>query len=277
MSGRYLWLRVWGLCALCLLAVASAGEAAKGTDRPPPPGVDLPFPVGEKLTYTIYWGWIAVGESVATTEWDWIDEAWKLRIRFRTRSNAVLSTLYPVDDTIETLLDGETLRPEEFIVDIQEGGHIRKERTVFDWEEMEAHYTRFREEKPDEKKTLALKENTRDLVSFLYFMRETPFEKGETYTYEVMTEGKLYRLLVKGAGEEGIKLDRYGRVKSRRLDPEAKFEGVFVRKGKLRVWVSEQDRQIMTKVQAKTPFADVRLLLKSVEGPGDDIWVRDSK
>ena len=249
-------------------AAGGKAEEVKAADRPAPPEVDLPFPVGEKLTYTIYWGWIAVGESVATTEWVWRDGAWKLRIRFRTRSNKVLSTLYPVDDTIETFLHGETLLPEIFLVDIHEGGHVRKERTEFDWEAMEARYTRFREEKDDEKKTLELKEGTRDLVSFMYFMRETPFEGGESYTYEVMTEGKLYALIVHAGGKEKVKLDPLGKVESRRLDPEAKFEGVFVRKGKLSVWVSDHERQILTKVKAETPFANVRLLLKTVEGPG---------
>lgn len=256
-------------------AVTEAGTAtAPGADVPKP-GVELPFPVGEKLTYSIYWGWIGVGRSVATTRWEWIDEQWRLVIRFRTKSNKVLSSLYPVDDEVVSVIDPHTLRPLLFRMNLKEGRHRRDETTVFDWEAMRARFTKKHQNKPDEKKTYAIKKNTRDLVSFMYFMRQTPFAENGEYDYEVMSDEKLYDLKVKSRKTEEIKLDVYGKVESLRLDPEARFQGVFVRKGKMRVWVSEDDRRLMTKLFLDTPFANVRLLLKSVEGPGADDWIRD--
>jgi len=262
-----------GLCRCVLAVVLGISVGIAEENRPPPPDVDLPFPVGERLTYTIYWGWIAVGESVASTDWVWEEGEWKLRIRFRTRSNSILSSLYPVDDTITTLLNGNTLKPEQFIVDINEGKTERNELTVFDWDAGKAFWTKFHDDKEDEKESIDLAEDTRDLVSFMYFMRRTPFDPGNTYSFEVLTDAKIYKLLVNANALEEIKLDRYGKVKSRRLDPQAKFQGIFVRKGSMRVWVSEDERRIMTKMFIDTPFANVRVLLKSVDGPGEDFWV----
>ena len=60
------------------------------------------------------------------------------------------------------------------------------------------------------------------------------------------------------------------------LEPEAAFEGLFVRKGKMRLWVSEDDRRLITKATIKVPVASLVLKLKEVTGPGDDIWVTKS-
>lgn len=264
---------------LCLMT-GTAGRVlseAVPADRPPVPELDLPFPVGEKLTYVIYWGWIGVGTSEATTDWVWRDDDWSLQIKFRTKSNGVVDKLYPVDDRVEVFIDPDTLRPISFELDLNEGKTTRHAITLFDWKAMQATYTRKREGRKDEVHLIDLEEDTRDLVSFMYFMRRHEFKDKETYEFTVLADEKLYELFVKTSGYDRVKLENYGRVKSLKMDPEAQFDGVFVRKGKMQVWLSDDDRQLLTKLQLDTPFANVRLLLRSVEGPGDDKWIRDSK
>ncbi|MDA3874983.1 MAG: DUF3108 domain-containing protein [Kiritimatiellae bacterium] len=264
---------------LCLLTgfAGRARSEAEPAARPPVPELDLPFPVGEKLTYVIYWGWIGVGVSEATTNWVWRDEAWSLQIKFRTQSNGVVDKLYPVDDRVEVYIDPVTLRPDTFILDLNEGKTSRHAITEFDWDTMQSTYTRKREGREDEVHLIKLEEGTRDLVSFMYFLRQYEFTDRTTYSYKVLADEKLYSLTVKTSGFDNIKLENYGRIKSLKMDPEAKFDGVFVRKGKMQLWLSQDDRQLLTKLQLDTPFANVRLLLRSVEGPGGDEWILDSE
>jgi hypothetical protein len=241
----------------------------------PKPIVSLPFPVGESLVYDLYWGWIGVGQSVATTDWEWDEEGkrWLLLIRFRTKSNGVLEKLYPVDDTVETRVDPLTLRPLSFHINLNEGRHSRDEKTIFDWETLQASFKGVKNGKEREK-TFPIKANTRDIVSFMYFMRQTPFaEKGE-YDFEVLSDEKLYELKVLSRKLEKINLKEYGKVESLKLNPKAAFDGVFVRKGEMEIWVSRDPRQIITKAEVDTPFANVKVLLRSVSGPGDDFWVK---
>lgn len=242
---------------------------------PPVPEVTFPFPVGETLTYTIYWGWIAVGESKATTRWEWVEDRWLLRIRFRTVSNGVIAKLYPVDDVVDTFVDPVTAHPVSHILNLQEGKHERKSRTLFDWEKLQAVYTKEHTDKEDEVKTIALKPGSRDLVSFMYFLRKHRFEDQQAYEFEVLSDYKLYQLTVTTEGTDKIHLDEYGKVKSLKLLPEAEFEGVFVRSGKMVIWLSDDERHLLTKLLLDTPFANVKLLLKSVEGPGAEDWKKE--
>lgn len=262
---------------LILLVVPVLCGAAAGAEpvRPPYPDVELPFPVGEKLTYSIFWGWIGVGEAVATTEWVWMEGRWQLRIQTRTTSNKVLSALYPVDDLVETLMDPVTLRPLVFHMNLNQGDRHRHETTVFDWENMEAHFVRKRKDREDELKSYEIRPDTRDIISFMYFMRKTPFEENSTYEFEVMSDEKLYDLTVNTKETEKVHLDRYGKVQSLRMDPKAEFQGMVIKRGSMRLWVASEGRQVLTKIFIDTPFANVRLLLKSAEGPGAEDWLTE--
>ena len=70
------------------------------------------------------------------------------------------------------------------------------------------------------------------------------------------------------------KLAKQEPVPSVKLKPTATFEGLFVRKGEMEVWVSTDPRRIITMASAKIPVASIRLVLDEVKGPGDDFWVR---
>lgn len=261
------------------------GEIEVGEMSPqkhPYPEVEFPFPVGEIIESDVYWGALLVGKSRATTRWIWdvLGERWLLSIKFRTKSNHVISTIYPVDDEIESVVDPKSLRPLTFKKNLNEGKRHSNEFTVFDWQKMEATWTRSRlknGEKKRSEKTYAIKENTRDLVSFMYFMRGQELKPNSTYEFQVMADEKMYDLVVETQDIEEINLPRYGKVKSLRITPKAAFEGIFVRKGEMTLWVSRDARRIMTKMDVDTPFANVHVKMNRITGPGDDFWIENGK
>ena len=57
------------------------------------------------------------------------------------------------------------------------------------------------------------------------------------------------------------------------VEPEAKFGGIFNRKGKVKLWFSRDDRRLCAKMTGKVPLAKVKAVLIEVVGPGDDNWV----
>ncbi len=259
--------RAGALCGLACGALLLTGfVAAEAAIQP-----EVGFPVGETLTYQIYWGVIPVGQSRVRTEWVEHEGRQLLAIRFRTRTTGVLKRIYPVNDYIETLVEPETMLPVRFTKQLNEGRYHCDEVTHFDYD---AGVARFHSRNRDRTKEYAIDESVRDLVSFMYNLRSeaSGFQLGVEREYKVMADEKLYDILVKPIEVEKLKLPGYGRVRSVRFEPEAKFEGLFVRKGKLWVWVSDDDRRIVTRVQAKIPVASVKLVLADVDGPGADFW-----
>jgi hypothetical protein len=87
-----------------------------------------------------------------------------------------------------------------------------------------------------------------------------------------MADDKIYDLFVKALGEETVKLATFGAVKSMKLEPTAAFDGLFVRKGRMTVWVSQDKRNLVTRMVAGVPVASIKVVLSEVRGPGDDFW-----
>jgi hypothetical protein len=242
---------------------------------PPPSASNLWFQVGEELHYNIYWGFISVGETTVTTEWvKHADGRILLLIRYKTRTNGVVEALYPVEDNQEALIDPETFLPVYYLKKSRQGKRRSHEITVFDHPNRVAHWESILKEKTKE---IPIDADTRDLITLMYLTRSMKYEVGDNLTMKVMSDEKIYDLYIKVAEKEIVELDKYGRVGSLRFEPEAAFDGLFVRKGKMTVWVSNEDRKICTKIAAKVPVASIRIVLAEVRGPGEDFWVGRAK
>ncbi|HOW96545.1 MAG TPA: DUF3108 domain-containing protein [Kiritimatiellia bacterium] len=238
------------------------------------PVPELWFPVGEKLTYRIYWGMFKVGITTTATGWIEEDGRTRLAIRFRTRTNRILEKLYPVDDFLEAIIDPVTFLPVRFTKRLKEGRYRADETTVFDHARGVAHW---RSNMTDKKKDFAIEPDTRDVISFMYFMRSRPLKIGDTVHARVMADEKLYDLYVNIRRRENLKLPEMGRRPSVKLEPEAAFNGLFVRKGKLWMWVSDDKDRFCTKLAAKVPVASVSLWLTKVEVEPDRVVTGESE
>lgn len=255
-----------------LLLIAWGWAAIVGPARASvEPEPALWFEVGEELVYRIHWGVISVGESRVTTEW--MEESGRrlLVIRYRTRSNAFLDRIYRVDDVVEAVIDPVTFLPLRFSKVLNEGRYKTDELTLFDHAAGKATWQNRRR---GTTKEFAIEPDTRDLISFMYYMRQRAFQPGDTAQYRVMADEKLYDIFLTVGPRDTLKMERYGKVSSVRITPEAAFEGLFVRKGKMTVWVSEDERRLATRIQATVPVADIHINLHEVRGPGSDFWVR---
>lgn len=249
-----------------LLGLASADELIPHPDSPW-------IPVGETITYKLYWGLLPVATSTATTEWVDYDGKQRIAIRIRTRSNSVIEKLYPVDDFIESIVDPDTLLPLRFTKKLSEGRYRANETTVFDREKCMAYLTKVKKDGGIRNKEYAITEDTRDLLSFMYFMRSQPLEVGENSRLEVMADEKLYDLLLNVPRMQNVSLDKFGNISAIRVEPKAKFQGLFVRKGEMTLWVAQKTRKYLAKMSVKVPIASVNMLLYKVEGTGSEDWV----
>ena len=254
-----------------LLLVLLAVRAVTAAGAEPVAEPELWFPVGEQLVYRIYWGRIPVGISYVTTGWVEQDGRKLLRIRYRTRTNRFLSKLYPVDDTIEALIEPRSFLPVRFTKNLSEGRHRKLEVTAFDHAHTNAVWTSVLKNKTQ---VFAIEPDTRDLVTFTYFMRKHVSQPGSRAQYRVMADDRIYDVWLQAGAVEPVRLPVYGDVDSVRIDPEAAFEGLFVRTGKLSLWSSQDARRVMTRGVAAVPVGSVRVILVDVNGPGDDFWTQ---
>lgn len=261
------------LIAIGLLALPAQAQ----TSAPHPGPVFLPgfhWPVGEELTYRLYWGYLPVGTATVRTEWTTEEGRRLLAIRIRTKSNQVIAKVYPVDDTVESLVEPETFLPVRFTKNLSEGTHRRYETTVFDRTNRTARWTA---KLSGRTKTFPIPADIRDIPSLMYYLRSHEFVPGTRPVFKVMADEKVYDVGVKVDSRETLDLPRYKNVRCIKTEPDAAFEGIFVRKGRLWIWISDDKRCLATRIEASIPVANVRAVLWSVTGPGNDRWSVSAK
>ena len=261
-----------------ILAAAGAGWALAAPAAPEPPGPpwDVPppqlwFPVGETVDYDISWGIFTVGKATARAEWLERDGRRLLALTVEGKSNGIVEKLYPVDLFLQTILEPVSFLPLSFEKKSREGRHRYHEMTAFDHAAKKGHWESRLSSK---QKDFDIEADTRDLMGLMYWIRKDPIRAGETRQYRVMTDEKLYELIVEAGQAERVNLENYGKVACIKMEPKGKFNGMFVRKGRMWLWLSDDARYTICRAAASVPVASIKIMLKNVRGPGDDFWTR---
>jgi len=234
------------------------------------PDVELWFPVGEELIYRAYWGVLYVGDASITSSWvQEEDGRTVILLRVRAQSNRVLRTIFPVDNLMETRVDPETFLPISYLRRWRHGRREAHEVTTFDYAAGKAHFKDLLE---DKEKEYEIAPDTRDLISFIYYMRSQQLEAGTTTEYRVMSDDKIYDLELEATTTERIRTSNHGYVDTLRVVPKAEFEGIVQDRGYSELWVSQDPRRLSVLIEVVVPVASVRLRLMEVRGPGEDAW-----
>lgn len=265
--GISVWLGATGVSPVW----AETSAAGLPWDAPLP---ELWFPVGEEIDYEVFWGLFMVGEATAKADWLNRDGRRLLALTVKAKSNGIVEKLYPVDEYLETLLDPATFLPLSFEKNSHEGKRHTHELTTFDHAAKTGHW---RSLIKDKQKDFAIEADTRDLLGLMYWIRKEPIQAGEKRQYNVMTDEKMYELIIDSGKKEKVSLEEYGKVPCIKMEPIGKFNGLFVRKGRMWLWVSDDPRYTICRAVASVPVASIKIMLKRVKGPGDDFWIQDRK
>ena len=129
----------------------------------------------------------------------------------------------------------------------------------------------------DDQEDFDIEEDTRDLMALMYWIRKDPIQTGETRQYRVMSDEKMYELIVESGKKDTVHLEEYGKVKCIKMEPKGKFNGLFIRKGRMFLWLSDDARYTICRATASVPVASIKIMLKRVRGPGDDFWTQTEK
>ena len=218
------------------------------------------FRVGETLEYDIRWMGIGVGTgTLEVKEIVPIEGKNAYHVVVATRSNRFLSTFYPVEDEIHSYVDVETLLPYKFRKIQHEGRYRADEEMVYDQANHKATYHSFRN---NSTKEMEIPPNVQDSLSTLFYFRTLPLEMGKSVFIDVNADEKNWRLEVKLLKLGLLKLFAKKEVPALLTEPLAKFHGVFIRKGRMQIWFSLDEKRTPLYMKASVPFGIVEVVLK---------------
>lgn len=234
-----------GIAAVGLLfALANGSGAQSNSDVPDVKYANVPFGVGERMTYKVSLGIVGtVGTGVLEVDsaLDTINDHPSYELHFQITGGIPFAR---VDDDYHSWLDAHTLVARRFKQDQHE---VRYERhRTFDFFPEERRW-----KQTDNNETGVLPtDSPLDDVSFLYFIRTLPLVVGETYTLNRYFKDDSNPVTVKVLRKETITTGA-GTFRTIVVQPIIKTKGLFSEGGKAEVFFTDDDKRILVALKSK--------------------------
>lgn len=185
----------------------------------------------------------------------------------RVRSNAVLSTLYPVDDVLHSFFDLNHMRSIHFEQKRKEGMNHVWEETFFYYELGQASTQSYAN---GEKKWFEIpKDGVQDKLSTIYYMRCMNWKTRNFASTVLGNDKRNYEVRMTKLKTEVLHTDDFQPIPTFQVRPNMEYLSGFVKKGNMWIWVSNDDFKIPIRVEAKLPIGTVTASLVKVEGVKD--------
>jgi len=200
-----------------------------------------PFNPGERLTYNISWSkLISAGTAVMEVKKEKAENGRDiLRFISTARTIGMADKVYRVRDTVQSLFDTANMESLSYDLDQSHGKRKKKRHMVFDHEAGEVSFT-----ENDRQETLAIKRHTQDALSSLYYLRtKRDFIVGTPIIFDIHDGGKNWSVEVHVLGRERLQTP-VGDFDTIKVKTYPKYEGVFMHKGEIFIWLTDDDRKI---------------------------------
>ncbi|OGC75990.1 MAG: hypothetical protein A2145_00755 [candidate division Zixibacteria bacterium RBG_16_40_9] len=202
------------------------------------------FGVGEKLEYSVNYGFINAGSAIMEIDAIIDIRGHKcFRIISTAKSNNFFSTFYRVNDRVLSFIDVAGIYSIWFEKHLREG-NFKSDRWVSFHQDKNIAIN-------NKSDTIAIPEFVQDVLSAMYYIRTQPLEVGKSILVDNHTDNKNYPLEVKILRKEKIKVDA-GKFECFVVEPLLQEgAGVFQHKGKLTVWLTDDQYRLPVLMKSK--------------------------
>ena len=207
--------------------------------------------VGERLVYSVKYLGIEVGRGIAE-----VKEITEIRgrkayhIAVQVRSASVLDWIYKVRDVHHSYIDVEKLHSLRYEKILQEG-HYRADE-VMDYDQ-EKHIAAYFSRKNKTRKEMEIPQDVQDTLSCGFWFRLQDIDPGSQIHIPVNADEKNWDMEVKVLKKTNLNLKGFGEKEALEVEPEIQFQGLFVKRGKIRGWIGTDERRLPLKMKVKIP------------------------
>lgn len=236
--------------ALTLFSSTSAGTG------------ELPFNVGEKLTYEGKWLFFKAGKAVSHIP-EKVNENGRdlLHFSLHTETTNIIASIWTMDDHFDSFWDPKLQATRRLKVRIRESTYENDKEVLFHHQKGIA-IVKQNEDPPEE---FNLEKGANDFFAGGHFARTFPLKVKEKYEYPIFEDNQNYHMIIKVLKKERINM-MGGKIDTIMTKIRVKFEGAFKSKDTLYVWFSDDQYKAPVKLKLSSFFGSVVLNLVEYEG-----------
>lgn len=228
-----------------------------------------PFRVGEKVTLEVsYFAVVAGDMTIETRGLAEVNGRKSYRFAGTAKSTSVFAMFYAVDDWFETFVDYESMLPQSYSLHVKESKQLREVRTLFDWGTKKAKYwdKKINSEKKLEEKNVEwdLPAFSQNVFSVVYYLRTFQLKPGKKIQIRVGHEGKNLLMTADVVRKERINTPA-GDFDCVVIKPSISLDGHFKPVGDIFVWLTDDDRKFVVRVESKIKIGKVVGVAKALD------------
>lgn len=228
-----------------------------------------PYRIGEKVILDVSYFGVSAGDMTLEVR-PFVNANGRKSYHFAGTavSTSVFAMFYAVDDWFETFLDYETLTPSSYALHVKESKQLRETRCLFDWSKMQATYWDKKinaEQKVEERKfEWEIPGYAQNIFTALYYLRNFQLKVGKKFAFYVAHEKE--NLLVTGEVIRKEKLSTaIGELDTVVVKPKIELNGVFKPVGDIFVWLTDDDRKLVVRIESKIKIGTIVAAVKSLQ------------
>ena len=207
--------------------------------------------VGERFLYQISYLGLVVGEAETLVK-ELVDfngrKAYHVEVHVRSRS--IIDYLYPVRDIHHSYIDAEHFHSLSYEKNLSEGKYKVHEKMTYD---QDKHVAEYHSLTNGSKKIMLIPKNVQDQVSAGFWFRMQKVAPRSKVVIPVNADEKNWDLEIEVGNMEKIKHHPIGVFEAVHLIPKIKFQGLFVKRGRIEGWMGLDSGRIPLKMKVKVP------------------------
>lgn len=224
------------------------------------------YQAGEDLKFKIKYGWFKASEATLKVKKAEINNKEVLYVDGFGKSTGLLDIFFKVRDEYKSYIDPETGLPQMFVRKINEGGHIKDKKLVFNHN---SNSVKVYDRKHNTSNRFSFKEGSQDMISVLYYLRNTvdrrSIKVGDVIEVNLFFDEENFPFQVKFLGREKISTD-FGKVPTLKFRPYVMAGRVFEEKESLTMWITDDKNKIPVKIEAKLAVGSLTAKLTEFRG-----------
>jgi len=166
-------------------------------------------------------------------------------------SNDFLDGFYKVEDEIHSYIDTEFFYTHRFEKHQREGRY--KSDEVMDYDQVN-HTARYESLLNGTVKTMEIPPRVQDVVSSFYCFRLEDMKPGDVVIMDVNADEKNWKLPIDVLEAVPLELRNRGVIDALKIEPKAKFKGLFVDRGRLLIYLSADKERVPLLIKIHTPW-----------------------
>jgi len=218
------------------------------------PAVAEPFKPGESLRFSVQYGFIHAGsawlEVPEVAEWNG-HRAWRLVAR--AQSNWTFDKVYKVRNRIESLWDRDSLFSWRYFEDRHEGHYTANDTMIYEPDSLKMRYKNGQ--------SYAVPGPVQDALSSFYLTRTQALPIGGRIGFDYHASRKTAPMEVRVLGRDDVNTPA-GKFHCVVVEPLLNAGGIFKNKGRLLIWLTDDDRRMPVQMKSKVMIGSVKVVLQ---------------